>query len=110
MINTVTRTSGQLSPTLHVATVLLVFGVLLKSAQIPFHGWLQWVMEAPTPVSALLHAGEHLSFGLEPLMRVVLQHSSREMACDRFDDMLRLACLEQIRHHRMAEIVKAESG
>ena len=56
-VNAFTRASGELSPTLHLATVLLVFGVLLKSAQIPFHGWLQWVMEAPTPVSALLHAG-----------------------------------------------------
>ena len=57
VVNEVTRASGELSPTLHLATVLMVFGVLLKSAQIPFHGWLQWVMEAPTPVSALLHAG-----------------------------------------------------
>ncbi len=57
VVNAVARSSGGLSPTLHVATVLLVFGVLLKSAQIPFHGWMQAVMEAPTPVSALLHAG-----------------------------------------------------
>src|SRR5262249_46018882 len=57
VVNAVARASGELSPTLHLATVLMVFGVLLKSAQIPFHGWLQWVMEAPTPVSALLHAG-----------------------------------------------------
>lgn len=57
VVCTAAQTRGELSPTLHLATVLLVFGVLLKSAQIPFHGWMQQVMEAPTPVSALLHAG-----------------------------------------------------
>lgn len=36
---------------------LLVLGVCLKTAQVPAHGWLTQVMEAPTPVSALLHAG-----------------------------------------------------
>ncbi len=36
---------------------LLVIGGLLKAAQFPLHGWLTEVMEAPTPVSALLHAG-----------------------------------------------------
>ncbi len=56
-VNAFARASGGLSPTLHAATILLVLGVLLKSAQIPFHGWMQAVMEAPTPVSALLHAG-----------------------------------------------------
>lgn len=57
VVNTFAQGSSELSPTLHVATILLVFGVILKSAQLPFHGWMLQVMEAPTPVSALLHAG-----------------------------------------------------
>jgi NAD(P)H-quinone oxidoreductase subunit 5 len=57
VVNAYAEEHATLPPALHLATVLLVFGVLLKSAQLPFAGWMQQVMEAPTPVSALLHAG-----------------------------------------------------
>jgi len=42
---------------LDVVALLVVTGALTKSAQFPFHSWLPETMEAPTPVSALMHAG-----------------------------------------------------
>jgi NAD(P)H-quinone oxidoreductase subunit 5 len=39
------------------AAWLIALGALLKSAQFPFHTWLPDTMGAPTPVSALMHAG-----------------------------------------------------
>jgi len=41
----------------HAAAIALVMAALIKCAQLPLHGWLIQVVEAPTPVSALLHAG-----------------------------------------------------
>ncbi len=57
----------------HLAAILFALAALLKCAQLPLHGWLMQVMEAPTPVSALLHAGiinmgGFLMIMLSPLM------------------------------------------
>jgi NADH-quinone oxidoreductase subunit L len=38
-------------------TLLLLVGAMSKSAQFPFHIWLPHYLYAPTPVTALLHAG-----------------------------------------------------
>lgn len=46
--------ASQISPWV---SVLLVTVAAIKCAQLPVHGWLLQVVEAPTPVSALLHAG-----------------------------------------------------
>jgi NAD(P)H-quinone oxidoreductase subunit 5 len=45
------------SAALQASAVCLVLAVILRTALLPVHGWLIQVMEAPTPVSAVLHAG-----------------------------------------------------
>lgn len=46
-----------------VLLVLLVVGVLGKSAQVPFQDWLADAMEGPTPASALIHAATMVAAG-----------------------------------------------
>ena len=46
-----------MNTSLQISAVLLALAVLVRTALLPVHGWLIQVMEAPTPVSALLHAG-----------------------------------------------------
>lgn len=49
--------SASLPAAVECAAVLIAAAVVLRCAQLPLHGWLVQVMEAPSSVSALLHAG-----------------------------------------------------
>ena len=49
--------AGHASAELAWSGVCLTLAVIARTALMPVHGWLVQVMEAPTPVSALLHAG-----------------------------------------------------
>jgi NADH-quinone oxidoreductase subunit L len=56
--------SAVASTTLTVGLVLLLCGVVGKSAQVPLHVWLPDAMAGPTPVSALIHAATMVAAGV----------------------------------------------
>lgn len=45
------------NPMIFVVGLLFLLAAMMKSAIVPFHIWLPYTSEAPTPVSALMHAG-----------------------------------------------------
>jgi NADH-quinone oxidoreductase subunit L len=53
-----------------VIGLLVLGGVMGKSAQFPFHTWLPDAMEGPTPVSALIHAATMVAAGVYLVARM----------------------------------------
>ncbi|HOK08494.1 MAG TPA: proton-conducting transporter membrane subunit [Candidatus Hydrogenedens sp.] len=52
------------SPYLNTAVILIILGILTKSAQFPFHFWLPDAMTAPAPASAYLHSATMVKAGV----------------------------------------------
>ncbi|NIO48732.1 MAG: hypothetical protein GTN73_04735 [Candidatus Aminicenantes bacterium] len=64
---------ANLTPALRTTVfILLAMAAWAKAAQVPFYTWLPDAMEAPTPVSAYLHAAAMVKAGVYLLARVVL--------------------------------------
>ncbi|MEV5569481.1 NADH-quinone oxidoreductase subunit L [Spirillospora sp. NPDC052269] len=70
-ISDVLARAGSMShTTLTVAALLLLCGVVGKSAQFPLHTWLPDAMAGPTPISALIHAATMVAAGIYFVARV----------------------------------------
>lgn len=55
---------------LTAGTLLIVVGVVGKSAQFPLHTWLPDAMVGPAPVSALIHAATMVAAGIVVIVRL----------------------------------------
>ena len=63
-------TNGYSVPAITLACLLLFFGAMGKSAQMPLHVWLPDSMEGPTPISALIHAATMVTAGVYMVARM----------------------------------------
>jgi NADH:ubiquinone oxidoreductase subunit 5 (subunit L)/multisubunit Na+/H+ antiporter MnhA subunit len=59
-------------PVRNLAVLLILFGILSKSATVPLHTWLPDAGVAPSPVTALLHAAVLVKIGVYVYARLFL--------------------------------------
>lgn len=69
---TIIRESLRINPITNLAVVLILAGILSKSATLPFHTWLPDAGVAPSPVTALLHAAILVKIGVYVFARLFL--------------------------------------
>ena len=60
------------NPVSNIVVVLILFGILSKSATLPFHTWLPDAGIAPSPVTALLHAAVLVKIGVYVFARLFI--------------------------------------
>jgi NADH:ubiquinone oxidoreductase subunit 5 (subunit L)/multisubunit Na+/H+ antiporter MnhA subunit len=60
------------NPVPNIAVILILFGILSKSATLPFHTWLPDAGVAPSPVTALLHAAVLVKIGVYVFARLFI--------------------------------------
>ncbi|MCX5680604.1 MAG: NADH-quinone oxidoreductase subunit L [Candidatus Omnitrophica bacterium] len=60
------------TPVPDIAVILILLGILTKSATLPFHTWLPDAGVAPSPVTALLHAAVLVKIGVYVFARLFI--------------------------------------
>jgi proton-translocating NADH-quinone oxidoreductase chain N len=68
----VIRETLKTNPLADIAVLLILFGILSKSATLPLHTWLPDAGVAPSPVTALLHAAVLVKIGVYVYARLFI--------------------------------------